>query len=205
MLEIISVRTAERSDLPRLSQTLAVAFQHDPVTSWMLPDDRRRAAGLPHFYATMARYQFLAGGGSAVAVNGAGVMGGAALWAPPGHSHTSQLAWVRMMPGLIRAFGRRLMAAKLVGDTLERHHPTEPHWYLSMIGTTPDSRGGGYGSALMHARLEVCDAENTPAYLESSSPDNVPYYEHFGFEVTGEIEIPGGPTLWPMWRRARSS
>jgi hypothetical protein len=56
----------------------------------------------------------------------------------------------------------------------------------------------------MASRLDRCDAEHAPAYLESSNPDNVPYYMRFGFEVTGEIQLPnGGPTMWPMWRAAR--
>ena len=53
------------------------------------------------------------------------------------------------------------------------------------------------------AGLSRCDAEHAPAYLESSKPANVPYYERFGFEVTGETVVPNGPTLIPMWRRAR--
>jgi predicted N-acetyltransferase YhbS len=65
-------------------------------------------------------------------------------------------------------------------------------------------RGKGYGQALMRSRLDRVDAEHAPAYLESSKPENVPYYQRFGFEVTGEIVIPdGGPTLWPMWRPPR--
>jgi len=42
-----------------------------------------------------------------------------------------------------------------------------------------------------------------PAYLESSKESNVGYYETFGFAVTREIRIPGGPALWPMWRPPR--
>ena len=57
---------------------------------------------------------------------------------------------------------------------------------------------------MMRSRLDRCDAEHAPAYLESSNPANVPYYQRFGFEVTGEIVLPdGGPSLVPMWRRAR--
>jgi hypothetical protein len=55
----------------------------------------------------------------------------------------------------------------------------------------------------MRSRLDRCDAEHAPAYLESSNPDNIPYYNRFGFEVTGEIVMPDGPTLWAMWRRPR--
>ena len=87
---------------------------------------------------------------------------------------------------------------------MKEHHPEEPHWYLAVLGSDPTVRGGGFGRALMQSRLDRCDAAYAPAYLESSNPDNVPYYERFGFEVTGEIVLPGGgPKLWPMWRRPR--
>ena len=72
-----------------------------------------------------------------------------------------------------------------------------------MIGSDPSVRGKGYGQALMQSRLDRVDAEHAPAYLESSKSENVPYYERFGFEVTGELVVPGGPTLWAMWRKPR--
>jgi hypothetical protein len=56
----------------------------------------------------------------------------------------------------------------------------------------------------MRSRLDRCDAEHAPAYLENSNPKNDAYYQRFGFEVTGEIKLPdGGPSMWPMWRAAR--
>ena len=42
-------------------------------------------------------------------------------------------------------------------------HPEEPHWYLAIIGSDPEARGGGFGSALMRSRLDRCDAECAPA------------------------------------------
>jgi GNAT superfamily N-acetyltransferase len=107
------------------------------------------------------------------------------------------------MPGLIWAFGRSLQRGLVIEEMMKKAHPEEPHWYLAFIGSDPDVRGKGYGQALMNSRLDRCDAEHAPAYLESSKPDNVPYYQRFGFDITGEITPPGGPTLIPMWRAAR--
>ncbi len=56
----------------------------------------------------------------------------------------------------------------------------------------------------MRSGLNRCDADHAPAYLESTKPENVPYYQRFGFEVTGELTVPdGGPTMWQMWRQPR--
>jgi hypothetical protein len=48
--------------------------------------------------------------------------------------------------------------------------------------------------------LERCDREGEPAYLESSKEQNIPFYSRHGFEVTGQLDLPDGPSMWPMWR-----
>ncbi|MFI8973550.1 GNAT family N-acetyltransferase [Nocardia asteroides] len=202
MAEPRRVRAAGPDDVRAAGDALGAAFQHDPVMSWILPDERKRATGLPRFFRTMAQHVFVPAAASDLAVDADGTVVGAALWTPPNHPEAGPAADLRMLPGLVRALGRRLGAGKTVGDLVRKHHPTTPHWYLAMLGTTPAARGGGYGHALLRARLDRVDAEGAAAYLESSNPDNIGYYERFGFTVTGEITIPGGPTLWPMWRAA---
>lgn len=199
----IDVRPAHRSDIPALARTLGRAFHDDPVMTWMQPDAGRRAAALPGLFAALTRHHFLAAAGVEVAVSSGGV-GAAALWDPPGHWRQSPRAQLAMMPAAIWAFRGRLRVGRAVTEKMKAAHPEEPHWYLAVIGSDPAVRGGGFGAALMRSRLDRCDAEAAPAYLESSSIDNVPYYQRFGFEVTGEIVIPdGGPTLWCMWRAPR--
>jgi predicted N-acetyltransferase YhbS len=109
-----------------------------------------------------------------------------------------------LMPAFLWVFQSRARAAQEVAALMEKVHPQEPHWYLLAIGSDPSVRGAGFGQALMRSRLDRCDAEGAPAYLENSNPKNEPYYLRFGFEVTGEIKLPdGGPSMWPMWRKPR--
>ncbi|HRD29223.1 MAG TPA: GNAT family N-acetyltransferase, partial [Caulobacter sp.] len=90
-----------------------------------------------------------------------------------------------------------------LGELMRQFHPKEPHWYLSMIGVDPSRQGQGLGAALLKAGLARCDADGLPAYLESSSPKNVPLYERHGFEVIGLIKPGDHPGLIPMYRPAR--
>ena len=199
----VDVRALQRCDVREAAGALGRAFYDDPVMMWMVPHNESRARGLPRGFATIARRHFLARGGSEVASRDR-VIGGASLWDPPGQRKSSRLEELSMMPGFIRAFGRRTSRMEQILEVMEENHPEEPHWYLMIIGTDPTVRGAGFGQALMHSRLDGCDAEHAPAYLEASKPELVPYYSRFGFEVTGEIKLPdGGPSMFPMWRQPR--
>jgi len=87
---------------------------------------------------------------------------------------------------------------------VERRRPRGPHWYLATLGTDPPRQGRGVGSALLCDVLRRCDEEGLLAYLESSKERNVAFYRRHRFEVTGEIQVPGGgPRLWLMGREPR--
>ena len=87
---------------------------------------------------------------------------------------------------------------------MEKIHPTEPHYYLEVLGTKQGLQGKGIGSAVMSDVLARCDGEGLPAYLESSNPRNIPFYARHGFEVRDLVPRPeGAPPLTPMWREPR--
>ncbi|UMB69334.1 GNAT family N-acetyltransferase [Mycobacterium paraterrae] len=201
----IHTRPGRKADVSELSYTLGRAFFDDPVSLWIMPEEKSRTRHLARFFGTVARYHHLAGGGVEVATDGS-TIGAAALWDPPGRWKQSGREQLMMLPAFAFGFGPRLSMGRRLGELMAQmkaHHPEEPHWYLAVIGSDPSVRGKGYGQALMQSRLDRVDAEHAPAYLESSKAENVPYYQRFGFEVTGELVIPGGPTLWPMWRAPR--
>lgn len=196
-------RPAQKADLRALSRTLGRAFYDDPVSLWLLPNEKTRTAHLGRLFGAMTRHHHLPLGGVEVACDGPDI-GAVALWDPPNQWQELRRAEWAMVPSFLRIFGLRVAMGREIQAAMKRVHPEEPHWYLATIGSDPDVRGKGYGQALMRSRLERCDAEYCPAYLESSKPENVPYYERFGFTVTGEIKLPnGGPTLWSMWREPR--
>jgi GNAT superfamily N-acetyltransferase len=182
---------------------MARAFYDDPVMTWVLPDGEARLASLARMFTAITRQHHLAGGGSEVACDGPRI-GAAALWDPPNRWKQTGREQVAMLPLFFRVFGFRSAPARQIQEIMKREHPEEPHWYLAAIGSDPGVRGKGFGQALMRSRLDRVDAEHAPAYLESTKHQNLAYYQRFGFEVTGEIVLPGGgPTMWPMWRVPR--
>lgn len=198
----IELRPSRRADVRELSNVLARAFYDDPVMIYLQPDEKARAKALPPLFATLTRHHFISRGGSEVALRD-GHIGAATLWDPPGQRKSSRWENLRMMPAMAWHFRARGRETQALGKAMEEAHPEEPHWYLMIIGSDPSVRGAGFGQALMRSGLDRCDGERAPAYLEASKEELVPYYSRFGFDQIGEIKIPDGPKMWPMWRAPR--
>jgi len=190
-----TVRSATTDDHPAAAAVLARSFFDDPVISWLVPDERTRDRRQRVFYRAELGHAHANG-----LVLTTDDHAGAALWLAPKRWKVDTVAMLRQTPAVIRSFGRRIPAALALQKAMDEAHPSEPHWYLAVLGTDPDRQGTGVGGALIRGVTDRCDATGTGAYLESSKIANVPYYERFGFVVTEEITMPGGPTLYSMWR-----
>lgn len=175
--------------------TLTLAFSTDAPVRYMFPTAEGFLRNFSRLAAAMA--------GSALDAGSAWVAGdaaAAALWLGPGVEPDS--GTIVALVGEAVPEDRHGVLEQL-GAQMRQFHPREPHWYLSMIGVDPSRQGQGLGSALLKAGLARCDADGLPAYLESSSPKNVPLYERHGFEVIGLIKPGDHPGLIPMYRPAR--
>ena len=87
--------------------------------------------------------------------------------------------------------------------TWGKRDPKQPHWHLTFLGVAPDFQGKGIGSKMMVFYCDIIDRERIEAYHETDTPENVPFYERFGFKVVGEETI-NGVKNWYMLRPARS-
>lgn len=203
----IEVRPALRQDVTAAITVMARAFLDDPPFAWILPAAATRERRLGRFFSTtLAADAF--GRRPLATVEVATAQGepvGAAIWYPPENWPPALGHQLASLPGNIRAFGLRLGQASALAQALGRSHPRRPHWYLAYVGVEPAWQGHGVCSALLRHRLARCDLDGADAYLESSKPNNVALYEHFGFEPTAVAAVPpGAPTITPMWRAAGS-
>jgi ribosomal protein S18 acetylase RimI-like enzyme len=193
---VVETRKATTADIAAVSTTLARAFHDDPVMNFLIKNENR----LRRFFAAELRHQAIPNGETWTTPDHLG----AAIWAPPKKWRTTNRQMIRMLPATAPCLGARIPRGLRVLGVVEKKHPKEPHYYLATLGTHCDHQGKGVGSALIAPVLDRCDREGIPAYLESSKVENVPFYRRHGFEVTEEVQLPGGgPTLWLMWRNPK--
>ncbi len=194
---------AGMADIGAVAQDLSAAFSTDPVFNWFLRADARHdAARLKLFQALIA--MGLADGEVFRPAGG----GAASIWLPSESLRpTPFLQELRALPRILGATGfSRLSRISAMRRMMDAHHPkAPPHAYLWFLGVRPDAQGLGVGSRLLAAGLARVDAKGLPAYLESSSPANVPLYRRHGFEVVEVLKAtPEAPEMWAMWREARA-
>jgi GNAT superfamily N-acetyltransferase len=189
------VATSEDADT--VIRVLVDAFRNDPMWgAWAFPARRSREANRRAVFAAFVsgalRYPvtWIAPGDTAVA-----------MWIPPGGTGLTARQEVELEVELrVRVGAEEAERILHALDLFVALTPTEPHYYLSLLGTDPAHAGRGLGSQLLAHTLRVVDAEGAAAYLDCAD-DLVPLYHRHGFRVIGSITLPGGPRSNGMWRR----
>lgn len=118
------------------------------------------------------------------------------------HCQMSPLESLRLMPRMLALFGGALPRAMQIQSAWGKHDPHQQHWHLGPIGVSPQIQRQGIGSRLLEKCCEIIDQRKEAAYLETDRPENVPFYERFGFAITAKESILGVPN-WFMWRSPR--
>lgn len=192
-----TIKDTSPSEAEQAVAVISLAFATDPAARWTFPD---ALAYLTHFPAMVRAF----GGpafaqGTAYHVDG---FAGAALWLPPGVEPDEET-----LVSIVQQAAPAERQADLFGvfERMGESHPTEPHWYLPLIGVDPMEQGKGHGAALLQRVLRRCDREGMLAYLESSNPANIPLYQRHGFRVIDTIQVGSSPPIFPMLRQAAIS
>lgn len=200
-----TVAPLARVHVPDAARVIATALADDPGYRFLLPDESRRIGVLTALYR-MTLADTIAHGRGFVTTAGHVVTAALATF-PPGAYPMTAARWIRAgaqvtriaalarehSPALIR-FGR-LITAAVPADA----------WYFQALGVRPDLQHTGRGTVLLRTALALVDEAGTSSYLETNLPENVAYYQHFGYEPVAEPRrlAAGGPSIYPMLRPAR--
>lgn len=175
-------------DLDLAATLLAESFADDPMIRWMVPDPRHDRL----MFRTILRWTRSASAPLDIAYRD-GVPVGVATWEQPGHRVP---AWSQFaaMPGFVWSMRQHARKGVVAEESLAQYRD-KGNWYLGEVGAIV--QGAGVGTTLLRHGLERTSG---PVYLESTKEVNIPLYERFGFQVTGTVVLPDGPTVWPMRR-----
>ncbi len=189
------IRSATFDEMPHAVAAIVAAFLTDPVArfAWPAPHDYLQV--MPVATREFAGVSFEHG----TAYMSADFCG-TALWLSPG-VHPNGEALEKVFRDTAKP--EHLDDLLATFEKMEQWHAEEAHWYLPLIGVEPNAQGRGVGAELMRHAVARCDQERALAYLESSNPRNIPFYQRFGFEAMGEIQIGAVPLVTPMLRRPR--
>ncbi|MFI0540108.1 GNAT family N-acetyltransferase [Streptomyces sp. WSLK1-3] len=201
----VAIRTAGADDRELVARLLDSAFQDDPVSGWIFPEEEYRRTTHPRLMAAFVDI-VLAEGRVDVTEEGTAC----ALWLPvpadEGDGHDAQDGEDEFA-ALREALDPGNERIELIGRLTAEVHPAgRAHEYLWMIGVAPECQGEGLGTALIGSVLQRCDRDGLPAYLEASSERSRGLYERLGFQLVDRpLDLPGGPRMWPMWREPGAS
>ena len=189
------IRTAIAADAERCLAVLTLAFSGDPPCRWAWPDPQQYLEAFPRFARAF--------GGRAIDHGIAQYyegFSGVAFWLPPGAAPDEE-PLAKVIENTVAPERKGAMFS--IFEQMDALHPQEAHWYLPLVGFDPAHQEKGIGSALLSHILNVCDGQNVSAYLEATSPRNVPLYERHGFEAIGSIQVADSPRIIAMLRKPR--
>lgn len=183
---------------------MAQAFSEDPVYHYLLPHEAHYERRLNWMMNFMLRVCARRG-----VIHQVGQpLRGIAAWLAPGQqvSILDELrAGVMTAPfalGVLSAWRSNSVMGATAQNRL-RLAQSKPYWYLWQFAVSAQSRGKGYGRALLQPVLSQADAAGTDCWLDNSNAANLPIYESLGFGTVEEYKIQDGLqtiTLWHMRR-----
>lgn len=170
---------------------LTRSFINNPMFTTLISDEAERADKMLSLFRFMLNYGLHYGEVYATSPN----LEGVAVWLPSEKVKVSFWRGIRC-GGITQVFkvGWRLLwkieDAERYSQKIHEKSAPFRHWYLAILGVDPCFQGKGYAGALLNYRLAQADRENLPCYLETDSEKNAALYEHFGFKIVEEFEMP---------------
>ena len=190
------LKRLQNDQIEAASRVAARAFQDDPLSVYYYPDPIERKKKT----VIRCEYMILLGILSGEVYTTSNDIEGISIW----HTYDikdqkigkqSKEIIRRLRRVKRKMFSDHLFAEKYsivseIYNSFHNKYANFPNWDLIMITVDPLHQGTGYASMLIKPKLKEIDKQNLPCYLETQNENNVSLYEHFGFELVGEIKVP---------------
>ncbi len=191
------IQTLTQAHRSAAIECLVLAFSADPLFRYAFPDPHTYLVGFMKFLRYCCRTSF-----DLNTAYASSDLRSVAIWSPPGE-RCEPNARKQLISATVPQ--HRQDALTEVFHQMDEVRPAFDHWYLSYLGVEPSAQGSGIGSVLMKWTLSIVDEAQLPAYLESSNPQNLTFYERHGFEAQDEIRCRNVPVITPMIRPPQPS
>jgi GNAT superfamily N-acetyltransferase len=191
------VRAGE-ADIEVLSQVIAEAFFPLAPCQWLISDEAARREIFPGYFRMHFEHAMADG-----LVHTTPGRDAAALWIPLGRQLSAPPdGYAEHLAQITGPWAERFV---VFDAELDVHHLTGvEHHHLAIVAVRPDRQGQGIGTALLDAHHMVLDEQGMAAYLEASDEGTRGIYLRHGYVDYGSvIRLPGGPSMYPMWRQPR--
>ncbi|MFW9910140.1 MAG: GNAT family N-acetyltransferase [Candidatus Thorarchaeota archaeon] len=198
------MRTLKEREIPAAVEIAAEASKDDPYWVFIEPDPASRIQLMRRFLK--ANLQTECAKGNLMGVGNP--LQGIAVWAFPKSTkparasrHLKSLSYLRLLSKSTIAMIPKAIRVVWEYRTMRARHAVHPFYHLILIAVAPSSQGRGLASKLIRPVLDMADKREIGAYVETTNPRNVTFYEHFGFALKGMFSIPGCPVRgWGFYR-----
>jgi GNAT superfamily N-acetyltransferase len=191
------IRPLESAHHPAAARLITAALLHDP--GWLAVGPKR--TGHRRFLATRFHRAVLKVtdryGGPIYGAFRNDRLAGVAVTFAPGRYPPPRRTDAKYVFAFVAAGPGPIVRGLRTGAVQDQGHPRDEHVYLWFLAVDPARQRTGVGRALL---ARVCEDADAPVYLDTSNPDNVPYYAAAGFEEIGRGVLPRNTPMWFMRR-----
>jgi ribosomal protein S18 acetylase RimI-like enzyme len=193
----MEVRPLEPHDHEDAARIITDALLHDP--GWLAVGPKRTS----HRRFVALRFHRAAlnvvdrHGGPSYGAFRDGRLAGVAITFAPGRYPPPRRTEARYVMAFLAAGPGPIVRGLKIAEIQDSGHPEDEHVYLWFLAVDPEHQRAGAGRALL---ARVCEDAEGPVYLDTSNPDNVPYYSSAGFEEIGKADLPRQTPMWFMRR-----
>lgn len=176
---------ARNNDRERIVNILTESFDDNKSINYIVKPGKRRKERIRHLmeYSFDVCYRF----GNAFLSED---KKGCALVVYPDKKKTTFRSILLDVKLIFRCIGFSNMRKAMERESkVKKLQPNGRLYYLWFIGVKLSDQNKGIGSNLLNEIIKEADSENRTICLETSTLDNIPWYEKFGFKIYDKLDL----------------